>query len=142
MANTPWLSRNWVAVNAPAGDEVSSAVTIWILRPLIPPALLTASKYALAPLSAVENVEDAAPVLEVMNPTFTVVAVTPGALALLAAPDEEPLEADPVAAVVAGAWPVAAVVGVEELFDELLHAAAVNATAANTTAAPRTDQDL
>jgi hypothetical protein len=77
-----------------------------------------------------------------MNPTLTVVAVTPGALAVLPAPDEEPLGADPVAAVVAGDWPVAAVVALEELFDELLHAAAVNATAANTTAAPRTDLDL
>jgi hypothetical protein len=101
-----------------------------------------ASKYALAPVSAVENVEEAAPVLEVIKPTLTVVAVTPGALAVLPAPDVVPPGADPVAVVVAGDWPVAAVVALEELFDELLHAAAVNATAANITAAPRTDQDL
>jgi hypothetical protein len=80
-----------------------------------------------------------------MNPTLMVVAVTPGALAVLPAPAVEPVDppdADPVAAVVAGDWPVAAVVAVDELFDELLHAAAVNATPANITAAPRTDQDL
>src|SRR5215469_15787807 len=99
----------------------------------MPPALLTAAKYALAPVSAVENVEEAAPVLDVMKPTLIVEAVTPGALAVLPAPDDEPLGAEPVAAVVAGDWPAADVVAVEELFDELLHAAAVNATAANTT---------
>jgi hypothetical protein len=71
-----------------------------------------------------------------------VVAVTPGALAVLPAPDDGLVAAEPVAAVVAGDCPAADVVAVEELFDELLHAAAVNATAANTTAAPRTDQDL
>src|SRR5690242_167734 len=102
---------------------------IWILRPLIPPAALTALKYALAPLAASANVDDALPVTEVMKPTLTVSVLTPGALALL--PDVPP-EVPPVlpATPVVAEPPLAAVVADDEVFELLLHPAAASAASA------------
>ena len=63
------------------GLDWSSSATRSIFRPSIPPWALTASKYAFAPYSESLKVDEALPVREVMKPTLTESAVTPGALA-------------------------------------------------------------
>jgi hypothetical protein len=84
-----------------------------------------ASNAALAPVSASEKVEEAFPVAEVMNPTLTVVGVTPGALAVLAAfPPAEVV--DPPALVV-----------LEVLLELLPHPVATSASTAPAASAAR-----
>jgi hypothetical protein len=73
--------------------------------------LLTASKYAFAPIAAVENVDEATPVTDVTKPILIAVGVTPGALALL----------PPLAPV---GWPPP-----EAFLDDPPHAAATSPTA-------------
>src|ERR1700761_7539232 len=96
MAKTPLLARSWAAVRSPLTDDWSSAVTRVTLRPLMPPAALSAEMRACAPLALSEKVEEALPEAEVMNPMVMLSLLTPGALAVFE-PDEDPV-ADPVVA--------------------------------------------
>jgi hypothetical protein len=123
IAKTPLDTRDWAAARSPAGEEVSSASTNVILRPLIPPVAFTASKRAVAPKPLSAKVEEALPVSEVMRPIFTDVGVTPGALAVLV---DAPAVVPPVVAPVEPAVVAdeAAVVGGAELLFELEQAVA------------------
>jgi hypothetical protein len=110
-----------------------------IFRPLTPPWAFCWSIREAKPLGILAEFDESEPVSEVINATFTVFAVTPGALALLpAAPLPPPV--DPVGPV----DPVeAAVVAVELDGLELLQPDAIRATmAAATTKAPHPRRTL
>ena len=131
-ANTFLETSTCAAVAAWVGLDASSAVTSLILRPSTPPWALIWSIRASADGMIPVYSGEAAPDSEVMRPIVIVVAVTPGALAVLVADPPDAGEEPVVDAVVA---PVV----VPALFElpELPHAAASKPMTETATAARR-----
>ena len=125
MANAfLFCTRSCAPVRSLDTADWSSAVTSTSLRPSTPPAAFCASTAACAPSGVSAKVELALPVSEVSSPIVIVVAVTPGALAVLAL-------------LAAGATPVPAVVAVlPTAVDELLECDELPQPATTTPAIP------